>query len=118
MVLLSIVFFTSCNKNKLGGNASIQLQVRHHGKSISKARIFVKCNASAFPGTDTLTYDAVFTSNEEGKIQIAVYPGNYYVWAVGSDYSVPPPHIVNGGIPVTMRFNEQRNLEVPVSEGD
>ena len=82
------------------------------------ARVFIKCNASNFPGSDTLNYDTAFTCNEDGKVQIAVYPGQYYLWASGIDYSVPPPYIVNGGIPVTMRFNEQRNLQVPVSEGD
>ncbi|MFZ9454079.1 MAG: hypothetical protein ACO27Q_02510 [Bacteroidia bacterium] len=118
LIASMLLFLNACKKNKLGGSASMQLQISHHGKSISKARVFIKCNASNFPGSDTLNYDAAFTCNEDGKVQIAVYPGQYYLWASGMDYSVPPPYIVNGGIPVTMRFNEQRNLQVPVSEGD
>jgi hypothetical protein len=118
IIAIIVLVLNACKKNKLGGSASMQLQIRHHGKSIAKARVFIKCNTNAFPGTDTLNYDAAFNCNEDGIVQIAVYPGQYYLWATGVDYSVPPPYLVNGGIPVTMRYNEQRNLLVPVSEGD
>ena len=108
----------SCNKNQLGGNSKINLQVVHHGKAISGARVYVKFKTLTFPGTDTLLYDASFSANQEGQLEIKAYQGSYYIWSSGLDFSLPPPYKVFGGIPVQLRYNEELNQILPVSEGD
>ncbi len=113
-----LLFAFSCKKNELGGKAVVKGNVKHHGKSIAYARIFIKFNAKDFPGNDTTLYDAKVSADANAFYSIKFYKGDYYLYAVGFDYSVPPPYIVSGGTHVHLRYNEEKNLDLYVTEGD
>ncbi len=114
VIILSSVF--SCKKNQLGGKAEVKGYVKHHGKNIAYARIFIKFNAKDFPGHDTTIYDAKFSADANAFYSIKFYKGDYYLYAVGFDYSIPPPYIVSGGTHVYLRYNEEKNLDLYVTE--
>ena len=111
-----IVLSVSCKKNELGGNSKISGKVKHHSKAIAFASVFIKFNATEFPGADTLIYDSKVRADENGNFSFMCYKGNYYVYGHGYDYAIPAPHIVVGGTPVKIRKNEKATLDVAVTE--
>lgn len=115
---ISILLFTHCKKNQLGGKSIVEGYVKHHGKNIAYARVFIKFNAKDFPGKDTNVYDAKVAADQDGYFKINFYKGDYYLFGFGYDYSIPPPYIVNGGTSVHLRTNEKKSLDLYVTEGD
>lgn len=118
LILVAIVFFVSCKKNKIGGDASIDGVVMHHTKIIANASVFIKYNATEFPGNDTNIYDSKVRADKDGKFNFKVYKGKYYIYAFGYDYAIAAPYHVVGGVPVKLRDKEKVNITVPVTEGD
>lgn len=114
--LLLSLFFISCKKNELGGKAEIKGQVKHHTKIIPNAAIYIKFNAKEFPGTDTSVYDKTVYSDANGNYTIKCYKGDYYLYAVGIDEDVPPPSIVKGGVPISIRNKELVEAELAITE--
>jgi len=113
-----LILVISCKKNQIGGKAEVSGYVKHHGKNIPYARIFIKYNAKDFPGNDTTIYDAKVSADANAFYTINFYKGDYYLYAVGYDYAIPPPYVVKGGTSVHLRFNEKRSLDLYVTEGD
>lgn len=108
----------SCKKNELNGSSTIKGKVVHHSKAIGGARVFIKFNATEFPGSDTSNYDAKVLADANGLFNISCYKGNYYLFAYGQDLAIAPPYVVVGGVPVKIRKNETVELQVAVTEGD
>lgn len=115
--VVSVVFlllFSSCKKNQAGGNSSIKGTVAHHGLAIPYSRVFIKFNATEFPGADTTKYDLKIATAADGTYSVNLYQGNYYIYGFGYDATVKS--IVAGGLPYKLRKNEEKKLEVPVTE--
>ncbi|HQQ94798.1 MAG TPA: hypothetical protein PLQ93_09600 [Bacteroidia bacterium] len=118
VLFLTICMFFSCKKNQLNGDASISGHVAHHSKVIPGAGVFIKFKAMEFPGTDTTLYDAKVRADDRGAYRFTCYKGDYYLYAFGYDYDIPPPYEVSGGIPVKVRKNEDVQADLAVTEGD
>lgn len=116
--MLLPLLILSCKKNQIGGKAEVKGYVKHHGKAISYARVFIKYNAKDFPGSDTNLYDAKVFADENGFYSIKFYKGDYYLYGYGYDYAIPAPYIVVGGTSVHLRYNEKKDLDLYVTEGD
>lgn len=116
--IIIVFLFTACKKNQMGGKSEIKGTVFHHSKRIPEAIIYIKYNATEFPGKDVSIYDAKLTSDSEGNFNGKFYKGNYYLYAVGKDYAIPAPYDVVGGVAVKLRTNEKINTDVYVTEGD
>lgn len=114
-LLFSLVFF-SCKRNQLGGKAEIKGQVKHHLKIIPGATVYIKFNAKEFPGSDVSLYDDKVTADANGNYTIKCFKGNYYLYGVGYDEDVPPPHTVKGGAPINIRNREVVEAELAVTE--
>jgi hypothetical protein len=116
-VILAVIFF-SCKKNQTGGNASVKGVVRHHGKAIPDAYVYIKFNATEFPGDDYKLYDTYVQADANGNYSIALYKGSYYLYAKGYDIDIPSPYIVSGGLSVSIRNKESLSRDIAVTEGD
>ena len=115
LFFIGLVFF-SCKKNELGGKSTIKGAVKHHAKVIANATVFIKFNAKEFPGTDTTLYDAKVKADADGNYIIKCYKGDYYLFGLGSDYALPPPYKVTGGLSVHIRNKESIDIEIAVTE--
>lgn len=116
--ILLLMISTACKKNQLGGKSQVSGYVKHHGKNISNARIFIKLKAKNFPGSDTNLYDTKVSADANGYYSINFYKGDYYLYAFGYDYSIPAPYIVTGGTYIHLRHNEKKSVDLYVTEGD
>lgn len=113
-LVLAGLTFTTCKKNQLGGKSHIKGTVVHHSRYLPNARVFIKFNATEFPGKDTTVYDAKVWTDDKGNYSITCYQGNYYLY--GFAYDDQFVKNVSGGIPVKIRNNESLNLDVAVAE--
>jgi hypothetical protein len=118
LICISMIVI-ACKKNELGGKSSIKGKVVHHSKAIANAIVYIKFDSKESAGTDVTKYDTKVTADVNGNYEIpSLYKGDYYLYAVGEDFAIPPPYTVNGGIPVVMRTKESISIDVPVTEGD
>jgi hypothetical protein len=114
---IALVFsFLSCKKNQLGGKSSLKGVVHHHGKAIANAIVYIKFNATEFPGDDYKLYDTSVQADAEGNYAISFYKGSYYVYAKGNDLDVSYPHLVKGGISISIRNNEKLVKNIAITE--
>jgi len=117
-VVLLILVFSTCKKNKLGGDAVIEGVVKHHAKIIANASVFIKYKTTDQPSGDTTAYDAKVRADKDGYFKFNVYKGKYFVYAFGYDYAIAAPFHVVGGLPVNIRSKETVSLTLLVTEGD
>lgn len=119
LILLMLMVTFSCKKNQLGGKASVKGRVIHHSLPIANAIVYIKFNATEFPGDDLSLYNTSVTADAQGNYEITnFYKGNYYLYAKGYDYTIASPYIVKGGISVSVRNGEHLNKDIAVTEGD
>ncbi|MBN8694787.1 MAG: hypothetical protein J0L69_16455 [Bacteroidetes bacterium] len=118
LLVLSILLFASCKKNQTGGKSEVKGTVFHHSKRIPEAIVYIKFNATEFPGKDVSVYDDKVIADSEGNYTVKFYKGSYYLYAVGKDYAIPAPYEVVGGVPIKLRTNEEINTDIYVTEGD
>ncbi len=118
IVVISLsLFFFGCKKNELGGKCVIEGKVTHHSKAIAEATVYVKMGATEFPGDDISKYDFEVTADASGNFKVeSLYRGEYYLYSVGKDFTVPAPWLVKGGVPVQLRYNERKTVDLPVTE--
>lgn len=121
IITFSVLFY-SCSKEGTGGKASISAYVKHHEKIIPAAVIYIKYDATEFPGKDISLYDDSVTTGlageEAGHVTItSLKTGQYYLYGIGYDKDIMLP--VTGGIPVEIKFkdrNKTKEVTVPVTE--
>lgn len=118
VVLISFLALSGCKKNQLGGKSTISGVIKHHSKLIANATVFIKFKSKEFPGPDTTAYDDKVKADASGSYTIKCYKGDYYLFAVGYDYSIPAPYRVVGGSPVNIRNKEKVTIDLAVTEGD
>ncbi len=110
------LILSACKKNELGGKSTISGKVAHHSKAIAYARVFIKFNATEFPGKDTALYDAKVSADINGDYSVSTYKGKYYLYSFGFDHAIDPPYYVVGGVPVNVRNNEKVKADIAVTE--
>jgi hypothetical protein len=118
-IVLSFAFLISlqsCKKNQLGGKSSLKGVVNHHGKPIPNAIVYIKFNATEFPGDDYTNYDTSVQADAEGNYSISFFKGNYYIYSKGNDLDIVYPHLVKGGFSVSLRNNEKLVKNIAVTE--
>ncbi|MBX7109073.1 MAG: hypothetical protein K1X61_10540 [Chitinophagales bacterium] len=119
-ILVAFLFFSSCSKEGLGGEATIAAFPKHHEKPIPNTTIYIKYGAKDFPGTDVSVYDdAKIAEAEAGEDPHAHFEnlkkGDYYLYGVGFDSSIN--QVVTGGIPVEIKEKSgETDIVVPVTE--
>ena len=106
----------SCKKNQTGGKGSVKGMVEHHGKAIADAFVYIKFNATEFPGDDYTNYDTYVKTDANGNYSIAFYKGSYYLYAKGYDMDIPYPFEVKGGLPVSLKNKENITKNISVTE--
>lgn len=116
ILMFLFVGFLACKKNQTGGKASLEGVVAHHGKPIANAHVYVKFKATEFPGEDYTNYDTYVQADADGYYKISFYKGDYYIFARGYDMDVPAPHIVQGGLSVSLRNKEHLKKDIAVTE--
>src|SRR5437764_13046 len=100
--IIAIVTFSSCKKNNVqtnaGGNevvkGSISLYVAamHHSWAVGGISVFLKKDATTFPGADTSKYTWKALADAGGNVKFPnLFPGNYFVYATGIDHAIGMP---------------------------
>ena len=108
---------TACDPDEgFGGNASIEGVVAHHHDPIANSIVYIKFDATEFPGSDVTLYDDETDADAEGNYEFTgLKKGNYYLYGVGWDSLFTDS--VFGGVPAEIsKKDEVLILEVPVTE--
>lgn len=110
-----------CNEGR-NGQLTLTMKMIHHTRPIKGARVFIKYNATEFPGEDTLKYDfAVSASTDSPYASIdSLACGNYYVYAIGIDSMLDPTNwVCKGGLPYRTNLSSGADsINVYITEGD
>jgi hypothetical protein len=133
LLFASVAIFSasSCKKDKdedpqpacvagPGGQVELALYVRHHDSLIPGASVYIKYNATEFPGADTTVYDISLvtgtTDHGLGHTHIAgMNCGRYYIYSAGYDSTISDS--VYGGIPVNVtQTTGSITINIPVTE--
>jgi hypothetical protein len=124
-VLLAVVSI-GCKKGEdgpvggKGGNATLRITPKHHGRAIDSCTLYIRYNEVNPPADGR--YDDSAKCVPSGGIPVATFTGlktgNYYLYANGWDPVIVPANYVKGGLSYTISTETTLNLDVPVSEGD
>ena len=129
LTLCVALAFLSCNKKQnettpennivVKGSISLYITAMHHTWTVSNISIFMKKNATLWPGTDTTLYGWRAVTDASGTVLIRdLFPGKYYLYAKGFDSTFGANVI--GYIPVDLNSSSVENNEayytIPVSE--
>jgi hypothetical protein len=69
------------------GTIRLQVNAIHHTWGVPGIRVYLKKNATEFPGYDPSVYEYNVQADNEGVAQFGkLYPGKYFVYARGWDY--------------------------------
>lgn len=116
LLFILTIIFSACKKNQTGGKASVKGTVAHHGKVIAAAYVYIKFNATEFPGEDFKNYDTYVKADVNGNYSFPLFKGNYYLYATGYDQDIPYPFTVKGGLSFSVRNKENLTKDIAVSE--
>src|SRR5262245_40153376 len=86
--LLLIAAMFSCKKQDQVFTSSISVQgtVKHHSWTVGYVNVYMKANATVYPGPNPAAYDTVITAYSNGDFLYSnLAPGNYYFFAKGFD---------------------------------
>ena|ERR1035437_8376714 len=112
---LLLISFSACHKEGVGGKSSVSGSVMHHSKLIPNAIVYIKYGATEFPGADVSLYDASVLTGADAHYEFKdLRKGDYYLYGVGNDNSIPG--IVTGGIGIKLKYNKTTSTDVPVVE--
>ncbi len=131
VILMSFVFVRCKDKKKeeedncpegRTGQLTMVFKMLHHSRPIPGCRLFIKYNASEFPGADTTKYDyAVTAENTSAFASVdSLNCGSYYVYAIGIDSLLDPTDwVCVGGLPFnTSMVAGVDSMNVYITEGD
>ena len=92
VVTLLVLTLGGCKKNSdsqqiIQGTLSLDIQVMHHSWVVPNIPLYLKKDATEFPGNDTSIYELKTYADSDGKALFEkLYPGKYYLFAKGYDY--------------------------------
>jgi hypothetical protein len=117
LLLLFILVNTSCKKDDANGvvkgNKNIIVTVWHHERILSGIKLYLKYNATEFPGNDSTLYDWSATSDLSGVAQFNdLFNGNYFLYGKGIDTGIGLEVI--GGAVVNLNDSTTVNNEIYV----
>jgi len=126
LALISILSLVACKSKDdpqpsiggKGGNATLNVTPRHHGKAIDSCTIYIKYNATDAPNTGQ--YDDSIKCSTIGGIPVASFTnlkkGNYYLYGYGWDPTLTPPQHVKGGYAYPIQTEEVQSVDLAISE--
>lgn len=101
-----------------GGNATLKVTPRHHGRQIDSCTIYIKYNSVDAP-SDGRYDDSAQTVLISG-IPVATFAGlkagNYYLYGYGWDPTLSPPQHVKGGYAYPIQQETAQSVDLAVSE--
>jgi hypothetical protein len=120
-----LIGFASCRKEEnsggkvIEGTINLEVHAVHHALDVPAIMIYLKRNATQFPGNDSSVYTYSRKTDGYGMCSFEkLFPGNYYVYASGYD-SLWHSN-VTGNIPVVLDQstinNNEASITVEVSE--
>ena len=122
LLVLSLLFF-SCRKSEdhnsdgqviVTGKNKLIVTVMHHTWAVPNVNVFLKNNATVFPGTDTAVYDWKKPSDNSGiAVFENLFEGNYFLYAEGFDQTWGAE--VMGAAPAAINSSTITNNEVYVT---
>lgn len=97
--LLVVCLFVACKKDNtpknengqvvVQGNMTIKVHARHHALAVPDLPVYLKRNATSWPGSDSSMYEFRTVTDHSGDCEFnRLFPGNYYVYAHGIDVAV------------------------------
>ena len=101
--VILLIFATACIvscekdnsiKNENGqviiqGKITLKIRVMHHQLLVPNLPVYLKKNATSWPGTDSTKYELKTMTDIDGYCQFDhLFPGNYYLYAHGYDVNV------------------------------
>ncbi len=120
---IACLFFVSCKKNEehndagqviVKGTNKLIVTIAHHTYTLPDINVYLKNNATVFPGSDTSLYEWNTLSDPSG---IAVFDdlfhGNYFLYAEGFDQGIGMNVI--GASPVILNSSTLINSELHVT---
>ncbi len=113
--LLFLLAVSACNNEGFEGNASISGTVLHHSAPIPFATVYINFGAKELPGTTLTDFDASVVADRNGDYVIKnLKKGNYYLYGFGYDSTIIQS--VKGGLPVVLAKDEDKKVNVAVTE--
>ena len=92
------MMFSSCEKKEelnsqgqivVKGTNMLKVSVMHHTLPLKGINVYLKFNATEFPGTDTSLYEWSSVSNNSGiAVFESLFEGNYFLYAKGLDTNI------------------------------
>jgi hypothetical protein len=127
-LLFTCFVFSSCKKSGVTdsqgnvivkGEIQLTVHVLHHSWGVSYINVYLKRNATQFPGRDSTKYELMVQADPDGYAVFEnLYPGNYYAYTSGQDYYFGAPVI--GYMPFVLNsssvVNNKASLTLYVSE--
>lgn len=115
--------FSGCKKDEQKDNAGnvvvhgtnrLIVSVYHHTIALQGISIFLKNNATEFPGTDTTLYNWKTTSDNSGiAVFENLFPGNYFLFGSGIDQNISMQVI--GAAPAALNSTTLTNNEAYIT---
>ncbi len=87
-----VIILPACKKDDgeqkiVYGTFSLDIEVKHHSWNVPNIPLYLKRNATEYPGPDTSLYELKTIADSDGKASFdKLYPGKYYLFAKGYDY--------------------------------
>ena len=113
VLAISASGFSSCKKAGQGGDATLAIQLKHHGVVIPnqtnyKDSVFIKFNTDELPDNPTTNYDllVVGTGTEDHVHVEGLKTGKYYVFCTGWDTAINQR--VLGGQAIKIKYKERK----------
>jgi hypothetical protein len=116
LFLLIVFVNSSCKKEGptggvVTGKYSIIVTVMHHERILKDIPVYLKYNATEFPGHDTSLYDWTKTSDLSGIVYFdKLFEGNYFLYGKGIDGGIGVEVI--GGASVVVNASTTVNNEI------
>jgi len=124
ILTMLVMTINGCKKNSdtpqiIEGTISLDVQVMHHSWNVPNIPLYLKKNATEFPGYDTSIYELMTYADSDGKALFEkLYPGKYYLFAKGYDYYFGADVIGSTAVSLTNPAspNEPVHITLMVSE--
>ena len=119
LVAFSLIVMFSCNPNEMdvSPTGTITGHVLHHNDAIPNTIVYIKYDATDFPGPNPEDYDdqTIASSDDAEYTFSGLEKGSYYLYGIGNDASCFCE--VVGGIPITLDNNTHVvESNIPVTE--
>ena len=101
-------FLGSPGPVEVGQLITLELEVKHHYRSLPGCNVYLKKNTTVFPGNDPSNYDMESVSNTHGIVQFNnLMYGDYYIYVNGYDPDVADS--VKGYLPLVLDESAVQN---------